>query len=620
VWGKIEFDHGQNGGILPYVGPYQVQITDANDNVKKLTSLKNTDQNGLFKEREINVPMAKNDKVRVLIPIDNGVVKSNAINPSYPFNDVVIEEADYFNDYVKGYVKPVFVKDWDNDGKMKELLYNGNVNVSITTLKPAITITDHTTTDEYGNFVFKKFNVHPTDKISAKIEYMGFAAANKFDVKPSIDITAKRIPVVTEQTSSTEQGKEVDFRSVKETFIVYNLRGTKAVTGNGSYEAEYRQDVFGTYLFDYITGIPLKQPKYLEKKVVSVNLNAVDTNIFGPGGTSKVTNVFNTKWIWADEHIPITTMPPVMIIPTPTSAAAIIVPWINNPIFTVDQPQNTVAFNYDSKEKFSETQQYIADGTISISGLPSVKRVGKIKFPFEGTTILIEDKADAPPRGKAHKPPVSKPDYSLDAYLARYFWSRINPDPRLSLDVSDRISNLKSIPSFAVKSVKGVLDKRLMDLTPRGTFKTGYITKGECAAYLAKTFGLKSVIKERQFKDIPTMHPYLAEINAALDSGFVSPKTTTAFGTFDKVNRGQMATMIMKGLKLKLKSDLKIKGTNANFKDYKNLSTASRKNINGVVELGIMKGSKGLFNPSKSMSFADIAVALSSLSAFIAKK
>ena len=163
-----------------------------------------------------------------------------------------------------------------------------------------------------------------------------------------------------------------------------------------------------------------------------------------------------------------------------------------------------------------------------------------------------------------------------------------------------------------------MIGKNIMDLDENGTFKSGYATRGECAAYIAQAFGLEAKVGKSKFIDIPPMHPYLPQINAAVEAGLISGYSDTQFGTFDSISREQMASIIMRGMKSKYGSKLSITGSAIQFKDMGSINSWAKQSVNEISSLGIMKGNAdGSFNPKGKVTFNEIAVILSNLDTYM---
>lgn len=159
-----------------------------------------------------------------------------------------------------------------------------------------------------------------------------------------------------------------------------------------------------------------------------------------------------------------------------------------------------------------------------------------------------------------------------------------------------------------------------MDLGKGNTFKSGNITRGECAAYIAQAYGLEAKMGKSRFMDVTYMNPYLPQINAAVEAGLISGYSDNKFGTYDSVTREQMACIIMRGLKSRYGNRLSIGSKGISFKDMKNINTWAAESVNEISAMGIMKGSPdGNFNPKGKVTFNEVAVMLNNLDGYMQK-
>lgn len=684
VWGKIEMDMG-NEGTKPYVGCFDLVIKDNSGSEKRRYKNWSTDEFGDFCIRGIDVTLNKNDKIYVDIEsrfTEGKIITSVPVSPTFPFRSVVIDEADYFNDYVKGHVPTVIVRNW-NEEKNAALNYSGDILVYVNHGK-GVVVPHKVKTDAYGDFVLNS-NVLPESTILARIQFEDFDIidSNK-DVKPTVDITGKRVVIPTEIKNYVEDGKSVYARKDRETYIVYNMRGEKAVTGNAKYLAEYKKYEPLSFVYEYYTGLPLRPPVIVGEKEGKVVLNEFkeeadrENNLKPvkiismydkPGGASFAVNDFNTEWVWGTQELPkikapgITDVPDIIEQPagtgeSPATRLPIVpvkpLPKIN-PIITrpsggqetdtgtatlntdiikdgniiklpdnlnkilgdENQPQNTFNFRYYSGNDYDEeVSNSPTPDTMDVGWL---RRKGELEYNYEGETIVIKSPEESDKIGKGHKKPINTPANPLDQYMARKMWAVINPMPD-EISGINRISNISALPTWSRDSAIKAIDKGMMDLGKDGTFKSGNVTRGECAAYMAKAYGLEAKMGKSRFMDVTYMNPYLPQINAAVEAGLISGYSDTRFGTYESVTREQMAAIVMRGFNKKYGNKLSIDNKKIKFNDMKNISSWAVNSVNEVSALGIMKGnSDGTFNPKGKVTFNEIAVILNNLDSYMQK-
>ena len=640
VWARIEYDYGMNGGILPYANsPFQLKVVDSGGKVKLLSSSALlTDSSGNFVLNGIDLAM--NDKVYVVLPskvIPGKMITSDFINPSFPFDKVVIERADYFNDFVEGYVPTTRVKNWNTD-KYEEINYTGDVVVTVK--NGTATSTYNVKTDKYGRFKVENkpalrllppvvINVRPESLISAKISFGGFPSYST-PVTPTVNFAGNRLPTATARSSYDEGDKRLELLSENETFVVYNLNGTKILTGTGSYNTIYK-----VYPIDNIinpdTGFPAFPIMTAGTRQAAIKLFPFKASKLDDAGASFVINNFNTKWAWA----PFPTRTVTVMDPTGRPAGTKTV--IDKPLLPsfstllpnltlpsssavdADKPQNTVDFRYDSWYKYPESQDNVGEASNFLT-VGAMRRYGEIQVNYEGAVITIKDPSDADkkPRGKR---PTYKDEtgISMDRYLSRMFWATVSPNPEQGLQ-SVSIRNLSSLPAWSSKAASSMVSKGYMDLGANEMFKSGNVTRAECAAYLAKTFGLESQVGRGMFTDIEPMNPYLPEINAAVGAGLISGYNTTTFGASDKVSREQMAAIVMRGLKAKAGSNLSIPAASKQFSDAAKISSWAGSAVSEISTLGIMNGyPDGTFKPKGMITFNEMAVMINNLNNYLMK-
>lgn len=651
VWGKIEHDYGSDG-VAPYTGKFSLVIKDQNGAEKKRYDNKYTDQNGEFSVRDIDVEMKKSDLIIVEVPsrlTEGKIIYSEPIKPSFPFRKVVIEEADFFNDYVVGNIPSVIVKDWTT-GEKKEIVYDGNIAVIIDG------VTQNVKCDQYGKFRLDA-NVLPNSSIKATI-WNGDIVSNT-DVKPYVDIVGNRVVIPMEEKTYEENGQRIDSYKERETFIIYNMNGEKPVTGSAKYNTEFRVYNSLCFIINPITGRPLMDYMLTDDSIRQNNIRLYEYEgkttedsstlklmpayplLFGKkaveSGDSFAVNDFTQEWAWKEESAPANTRTTIIREPitirnpikpvSPTGDT--IKPELKAPIITrlpnilpeslmdINTPQNSESFRYESFLEYKEPSDNIAAPQRLVG---YIRRIGTVEYLHEGAKIIISDPMDKDPERESKGAPKYNQETSFDRYLSRMFWSVVSPTPdqNIAIDRASSIKNIKALPVWSNTAVKNMVSKNIMDLGEGQTFKSGNVTRGECAAYIAQAFGLEAKVGKSKFTDVPPMHPYLPQINAAVESGLISGYSDTKFGTFDSISREQMASIIMRGMKSKYGSSLSITGSAMQFKDMGKINSWAKQSVNEVSALGIMKGStEGSFNPQGKVTFNEVAVILNNLDTYM---
>lgn len=657
VWGKIEYDNGSKG-TAPYTGEFSLVIKNQSDVEKGRYDNKYTDQNGEFSVRDINVDMKKTDKIIVEVPsklTEGKIIYSEPINPSFPFRKVVIEEADFFNDYVIGHVPSAIVKDWTT-GEKKEIVYSGDIGVTIDNT------TKNVKCDEFGNFRLDA-NVLPDSSIKASI--WNNDIVSNTNIKPSVDIMGNRVVIPLEEKTYEENGGKIDSTTERETFIIYNMNGEKPVLGSAKYNTEFRVYNSLCFIKSPITGRPLNDYMLTDDSIRQNNIRLYEyetetSQDSGPlqllpkvphllgiktveSGDSFAVNDFTMEWAWKKEGASQDTTTTIIREPEAIKNPIIRNPIARDPIKTIlpigdspkptlteklpyiipdnlkdkNMPQNSESFRYESFLEYKEPMDDILTPQRMVGYL---RRIGTIEYTYEGAKITISDPKDKDPERKSQGAPQYKQDTSFDRYMSRMFWAVVSPTPdqNIAIDRELSIKNIKALPAWSNAAVKNMISKNIMDLEEGGTFKSGNVTRGECAAYIAQAFGLEAKVGKSKFTDIPPMHPYLPQINAAVEAGLISGYSDTKFGTFDSISREQMASIIMRGMKSKYGNKLSITGSAMQFKDMGRINSWANQSVNEISALGIMKGSTdGSFNPQGKVTFNEVAVILNNLDTYM---
>lgn len=403
VWGTLQYDAGVKG-IVPEPGKditLYVRRPQGNYPADVISNEKNypakTDENGNF--HLSGVDLQKGDEVYIRLKERDGTnyVNSAPTNPTFPFDKVIILESDFFNDYTRGYIPPVIVKDWDTGGQ-KEIVFelNKSKNSSLRVNGKNATL------DSHGLFNQTGINILPTDSVSSQLKFDGWVL-NSNIVKPTADFSAQsiRLPVSYEKT--TENGKPADVSKLNETIIVTNNRGTKVYSGSAAFTVSgYTQASTACFVINPDTGLPILQAAGLGDQTRPVKLNAVKGTEADELGASYFINTVIKKWIWEPETKSRTgMMQPGTKLVKPVNPGV-------SPVRPIDpdmskllpgSPQNTFLLSYDDKfDKYSDydyynnatgkTENYIGQ----IDGSQSIMWDGRIVITYEGAKIVVEVK------------------------------------------------------------------------------------------------------------------------------------------------------------------------------------------------------------------------------------
>lgn len=716
VWGDLQYDAGVKGFLTEPGKDITLLVrrppveSGINVSVSEKSYPAKTDENGNF--HLSGVDLQKGDQVYIRLKErgaanadgtnEDGTkdVNSAPTNPTFPFDKVGILEADFFNDYIKGYVPPVIVKDWDTGGQ-KELVFElGKSKNSSLKVNAAGIDTD---VDSHGLFNLTGINVLPTDAVFCQLKFDGWVVTSKV-VKPTVDFSGQsiRFPVSYERTA--ENGKPTDMTKTEETIVITNNRGTKVYTGDATFTVSgYTQAAALCYIPNPETGLPVLQAFGLEDQTKPLKLYAIAGA--GPDdlGASYFVNSITRKWVWepnpdtktrpdGEQGPSLPTRPdipdiepPVILPPTRnilppadadtsltrdvTQQTRVTSPAINAPVLppptiaptpetpsptTPDLtapgilpvrpilpdlslifprfPQNSFLLRFDDLfDKYSDYDYYnTATGRMEnyseqADGSQAIKWDGRIVIPYEGAQIVVEVKDDRRTGGDSKFETLSTEwlnrdvEGLLNRYMEKMGGSLVFPMPD-EINKGSGISNMTALPAWSKQATQRMVDAGIMDLGAGETFKSGSVSRSECAAYLVHAFGIAPEAKKTTFSDIVPANPYIPEINAAVSHGIISGYSTASFGPGDPVTREQMAVMVMRGLKAKLGSRLSIPGAAKTFSDRGKFSSWSASAISEISSLGIMNGyADGRFGAGDNITFNEMAVMLNNLNNLLLK-
>jgi len=691
VWGTLQYDAGVKGlltepgkDITLYVRRPPVNSGINLDTSEKSYSAK-TDENGNF--HLSGVDLQKGDQVYIRLKERNGenYVNSEKTNPTFPFDEVTILEADFFNDYVKGYVPSAIVKDWDT-GEQKEIIFE--LNKSKNSSLKVYPAGKDTNVDSHGLFNLTGINVLPSDSVSCQLKFDGWVVTSSV-VKPTVDFSGQsiRFPLSYERTA--ENGKPKDVSKLQETIIVTNNRGPKVYSGDASFTVSgYTQAAALCYIINPETGLPVLQAFGLEDQTKPVKLNAVQGTEEGTLGASYFVNYITKEWIWEPKpetetepdtdtdtgiepgreikpSLPtrpdvIQTQPPSISLPsrviapatpaetltTPdvTPAPSITAP-INPGVMQIRQidpdlnlmfpqlPQNSFLLRFDDLfDKYGDYEYYNTSTGKMLNyseysdGTQTIKWDGRVVIQYEGAQIIVEIKDDRrDSSGDSIFETLSAEWLNRDVggmlnrYMEKMGGSLVFPMPD-EINKADGIANIGTLPAWSKQAAQKMVDAGIMDLGGGRMFKSGNVTRSECAAYLVHAFGIAPEMKKPVFSDIVPSNPYIPEINAAVSYGIISGYSPSSFGPGDPVTREQMAVMVMRGLKKKLGSRLSIPASSKTFSDSGKFSSWSTAAIREISSLGIMNGyADGRFGADNNITFNEMAVMLNNLNSLMQK-
>ncbi len=645
VWGTLHYDGGPYG-YLPETGK-DITIVVKRGEVPEKTYAANTDQDGNF--HASGVDLKKDDQVLVRMQEKDGtnIVETEAVTPTFPFDKAVMLEADFFNDYLKAYIPTVVVKDWAT-GKNVELKYDPAKVPGSTLTINAKAVTGQ---NQYGEFVSTGTNVLPKTLFSAKLTCDGFVVgpSNQVESSARFSLSPLRTPVSTEET--VENGKPVDVAKDLETLILINERGNKIYTGNATYiTGSFTENSILCHLENPKTGMPFQQSVTIPTEAVAVKI--YDCSSEADDGTSYFNNTILKKWFWENREEQTTDdsdrdrrRPPVIAPPATHGMLSGLIGSLVLPTVQTDAdfkalfsslPQNTILMSFDDPAD----DGLLADAAIwkgpaandpmyneYVDGTKYIKWDCKVVIPYEGVEIIAEYKEDRKEYSGDSRPEYLSSEWlekDAEELLYRYMekYSKMDTMPLPDeINKAAGISNLSKLPSWSKTASTQMVNTGIMDLGRDGMFKSGKVSRSECAAYLSGALGIAPEMAQSNFTDMIHGNPYIPQINAAVSYGIISGYSPQSFGPTDPVTREQMAAMVMRGLKKKLGSSLSIPAAGKNFTDRGNFSSYAASAISEISALGIMNGyPDGSFGPKKNITFNEMAVMLNQVQAVIQKQ
>ena len=440
VWGNVKYDYGVTGLRPEPDKDFVLLVQDLKGSEHEYPG--KTDADGNF--HLSNVDLHKDYQVCIRLKEKNGenYVKSEAITPTFPFKKVILLESDFFNDYVKGYVPTVIVKDWTT-GLEKEINFELNkgpessISIKLDSLGKEYPVT----VDDKGIFTLTSVNILPQEKATCQLTYDDFVV-NSNAITPSVEFqaTVNRIPV--SYTKTTENGKPVDVTKVSETISIMNMRGTKQYVGNASHTVSgYTQASTLCFITNPDTGLPLLKAFGLPEQTQSVKISAISDPAQEEYGTSHFTNTIVKKWFWEPKPAvrnrlsiksSVTGAPTTENQNRPSNSSNNRRPdnSLNNNLLKklTGFPQRTFTLSFD--DQFDKYEDYYDNYSEWVDGTRHLMWNDKIVFQYEGVDITVEYK-DVYEEGEHDSKFETLPAdmLSWDRYLDRMMGSVVMPMP-----------------------------------------------------------------------------------------------------------------------------------------------------------------------------------------------
>lgn len=597
IWGKISKDYGGNIGIKEFSGDIVVQVLRNGVEMGKHTT--HSDSKGIFCVQDINnnEKLYKGDQIKV-ISAGGDDINSLAVNPTIPFNEVLIDYADYFNDSALGHVTSAVIKNWST-GEKKTVNFNGTIAFTVmkdssegggTYTPPAVT----SSTDGVFNLYNNDFK--PKDKIKAILVYNNFTV-DSVEAPTSVDLIAQRVMEDKGTSEYTENGRVIQKRSEKEYFFIYNKRGSKQVDQSGTYTGTYRYYDKNCYVVDPKTGQQLVLAKQVGEKTFSQTVSPQ-----GPGCSLAEKN-FITEWGWSNKSVRNSNRTLSTPSTSTTSPSRLQLPL---PLLDV------ISFRYESgmyKEDYDAIKDEIERPN---AGVDSIRKKGVLTIEYEGAKITIEDPNDNAKKGKG-----KKTVYAVDPFarsISEIYWDRIINPLEIATNQYNSIANETQLATWARTQAKSMVKMGIMNTGKQGIMKANTpISRGEFTAFLTRALKMAPTFGNNSFTDVAAFYPYRYEINTAVKYGFMGGTSSTKFSPFSSITREQAAAITMNALKKMLGSKLAIPSSSRNikFKDTKSITASRLTAVNELSSLGLMyKNPDGNFRPKNNLTYEDTSYLL----------
>ncbi|HRU40492.1 MAG TPA: hypothetical protein P5021_00810, partial [Candidatus Diapherotrites archaeon] len=403
VWGTLFFDAGVKGNVPEPNKDITLHVRNTQGIEKTYTT--KTTENGSF--HFPGVELRKDDDVYIRLQERNGtdIVRSDSITPTFPFDSVIVQEADFFNDYVKGYVPSVIVKDWSNDGQ-KEIVFDpgksqdSSITVRLSNKELPVTL------DEKGFFDLRAANVLPSDIASCKLTFDGWAVISN-SIEPTVEFQAQAIRMPVSYEKTVENGKPADVTHVSERVIITNMRGTKQYTGAADFIVNgYTQEAAGCYIISPDTGLPIMTSFGLPEQKKSVELIAMKDDDTESLGSSYFVNTIVKKWYWepkpskASATRNLTNIKLIPAVKPESVEPTAVIPGIriqskemDIPELLQGAPQHIITLLYDDLFDSYEGYKYDIYSDL-VDGSYTIRWDDKIVITYEGAKITLEYKDD----------------------------------------------------------------------------------------------------------------------------------------------------------------------------------------------------------------------------------
>lgn len=175
------------------------------------------------------------------------------------------------------------------------------------------------------------------------------------------------------------------------------------------------------------------------------------------------------------------------------------------------------------------------------------------------------------------------------------------------------IGDLQQAAPWARQAIEKVAEQQMILADAAGNFNpSATLTRGDLAYTLAQLLELKGLtsdpLPDLLFKDIESSAENGAYIITLKLAGIMNGYPDGTFRPGGLVTREELATTIIRALKVKGYDEALHPTKVLSFKDTSNISAWALPSVQQAVELGILKGENGNFAPKRSTSRQEMAV------------
>lgn len=278
----------------------------------------------------------------------------------------------------------------------------------------------------------------------------------------------------------------------------------------------------------------------------------------------------------------------------------------------IENAQVTVTLTDDMGNLIDDRAIAFKDGSLIVKGKPPVPYV-VVNFTYGNARTVrrvvfreieqTEDDSYTPPSTPPSPSPSPSPSPTPSVS------PKAPEDPKEDDDKAVNAVVFEDVKAhWAGKYVHALAARDILKGRDRKTFDLeGGMTRAEFASIIVRAFDLPES-GNAVFIDVAGDAWYARDINSAYAAGLIAGKGNGTFAPDAFISREEMAVIAVRAYKLKANVDFS--GTKAAFADAGEISEWAEEAVDAAYELGIIKGSDGLFAPKSYMTRAEGATLL----------